>query len=246
MRTLIFSDVHGNLEALTAVLKFAKTHRIDRYVCLGDLVGYGASPNKTIEKIQGLKPLVAIRGNHDKAVVAGEAVDTFNPIAAAAIQWTRTRLHKKNLELLSRLPKGPATVDDEFEICHGAPFDEDYYIFGEFDADEAFDYLKTPLAFFGHTHFPVVYSKREGFVACQFLTGPINLVKLEKGVSYLINPGSVGQPRDRNPRAAFALYDREQRQIRFQRVGYDIPSAQKKILEAGLPSALAERLALGL
>lgn len=246
MRTLIFSDVHGNLEALNAVLKFAKSHHVDQYVFLGDLVGYGASPNETIEKVQALKPVTAIRGNHDKAVLANDSIETFNPIAAAAITWTRAHIHKKNLEFLGRLPKGPVPVDGEFEICHGSPFDEDYYIFGEFDADEAFDYLTHPVAFFGHTHIPVVYFKREGDVGCQYITGQINLVKIEKGVSYLINPGSVGQPRDRNPRAAFVLYDREQRQIRFQRVEYEIPEAQKKILEADLPSALAERLALGL
>ncbi|MCX6564966.1 MAG: metallophosphoesterase family protein [Candidatus Aminicenantes bacterium] len=246
MRALIFSDVHGNIEALNAVLKFAKRHRVDRYICLGDLVGYGASPNETIQKIQTLKPLTVIRGNHDKAVSGHDSIETFNPIAAAAIQWTKTRILKKNLEFLDHLPKGPLTVDDELEICHGAPFDEDYYIFGEFDAAEAFDYLPFPLAFFGHTHFPVIYSKRGDQVAGQFLSGPINLLKVEKGISYLINPGSVGQPRDRNPRAAFAIYDRELRQVRFHRVEYEIAEAQKKILQAELPSALAERLTLGL
>ena len=246
MRALIFSDVHGNLEALTAVLKFAKRHRVDQYVCLGDLVGYGASPNETIQKIQALKPLTVIRGNHDKAVVGQDSMETFNPIAAAAIQWTKSRILKKNLEFLARLPKGPLTIGDEIEICHGAPFDEDFYIFGEYDAIEAFEYLPFPLSFFGHTHFPVIYSKHGDQVAGRFLSGPVNLLKIEKGVSYLINPGSVGQPRDRNPRAAFAVYDRELRQVRFHRVEYEIAEAQKKILQAELPAALAERLTLGL
>jgi predicted phosphodiesterase len=246
MRTLIFSDVHGNLEALNALLKFAQKRRIDRYVCLGDLVGYGASPNETIQKIRTLKPLSLIRGNHDKAVSGRDSIETFNPIAAAAIHWTRDMILKKNLEFLAHLPQGPLTVDGEFAICHGSPFDEDYYIFGEFDAAEAFDYLEIPLAFFGHTHFPFVYTKRDGQVEGQFLEGSTNEIKLEKGLSYLINPGSVGQPRDRNSRAACAVYDRDLRQVKFFRLEYDIAEAQKKILRAELPSALAERLSLGI
>jgi predicted phosphodiesterase len=246
MRTLIFSDIHGNLEALNALLKFAQKRHIDRYVCLGDLVGYGASPNETIQKIRTLKPLSLIRGNHDKAVTNQDSIETFNPIAAAAIHWTQARILKKNLEFLAHLPEGPLTVDNEFTICHGAPFDEDYYIFGEFDAAEAFDYLEAPLGFFGHTHFPFIYTKREGQVEGQFLEGPINEIKLEKGVSYFINPGSVGQPRDRNPRAACAVYDRDLHSIRFHRIEYDIAEAQKKILRAELPAALAERLSLGI
>jgi len=246
MRALIFSDIHGNIEALNALLKFAQKRRIERYICLGDLVGYGASPNETIQKIRTLKPLSLIRGNHDKAVSGRDTIETFNPIAAAAIHWTRDQILKKNLDFLAHLPQGPQTVDNEFAICHGSPFDEDYYIFGEFDAVEAFDYLNVPLAFFGHTHFPFVYTKREGHVEEQFLEGSANEIKLEKGTSYLINPGSVGQPRDRNPLAACAIYDRELRQVKFYRLEYDIAEAQKKILKAKLPSALAERLSLGI
>jgi putative phosphoesterase len=246
MRYLIFSDIHGNLEALNALLKFAQKRKIDHFVFLGDLVGYGASPNETIQKVRNLRPLAIIRGNHDKAVSGFDSIETFNPIAAAAIHWTKKSILKKNNEFLGRIRKGPLVINNQFEICHGSPFDEDYYIFGEFDADEAFDYLKTALCFFGHTHFPFVYTKRDNVVEGTFLEGNSEEVKLEKGVTYLINPGSVGQPRDRNSRAAFAIYDSDQSLIKFFRLEYDIKEAQDKIIKENLPPALAERLSLGI
>jgi len=246
MRYLIFSDIHGNLEALNALLKFALKKRIDHYVCLGDLVGYGASPNECIQKVRALRPLSMIRGNHDKAVMGLDSIETFNPVAAAAIYWTKKKILKKNAEFLTHLDKGPHVVDEAFAICHGSPFDEDYYIFGEFDADEAFDYLKLPLCFFGHTHFPCVYTKRENAVEGMFLEGNANEVKLERGLPYLINPGSVGQPRDRNPRVAFAIYDSEAHVVKFHRIEYDIEDAKAKIIASSLPPALADRLSLGI
>ena len=246
MRYLIFTDIHGNLEAFNALLKFIQKRKIDHFVCLGDLVGYGASPNDTIQKVRSLRPLSIIRGNHDKAVSEFDSIETFNPIAAASIFWTKKKILRKNAEFLGHLKKGPQIVNDLFTICHGAPFDEDYYIFGEFDAAEAFDYLKLPLCFFGHTHFPFVYTRRDTTVEGTFLEGNSNEVKLEKGVTYLINPGSVGQPRDRNPRAAFAIYDSDLHVIKFFRLEYDIDDAQEKILKANLPPALAERLSLGI
>ena len=246
MRYLIFTDIHGNLEALLAMFKAIQKKRIDHYIFLGDLVGYGASPNEVIQKVAALKPLSIIRGNHDKAVSGLDSVQTFNPIAASAIFWTKRNITAKNLEFLTRLGQGPEVVDGTITICHGAPFDEDYYIFGEFDAAEAFQHLQTPVGFFGHTHFPFVYSCREGAVEVTFLEGQANEVRLEKDVRYLINPGSIGQPRDRNSRAAFAVYDSESRTVRFHRVEYNIEDAKRKIIGAGLPPALAERLSLGI
>jgi predicted phosphodiesterase len=246
MRYLIFTDIHGNFEAFQAVLKAIRKKRIDHYVFLGDLVGYGASPNEVIQRILALKPLSIIRGNHDKAVSGLDSVQTFNPIAASAIFWTKKMITRKNLDFLVRLKQSPEVIQDAITICHGAPFDEDYYIFGEFDAAEAFSYIQTPVCFFGHTHFPFVYSEKEGNVEGTFLEGDANEVRLEKGVRYLINPGSVGQPRDRNPRAAFAIYDSESRTIKFSRVEYDIEAAKQKIIDARLPPALAERLSLGI
>ena len=246
MRYLVFTDIHGNLEAFLAVLKFITKKRIDHYLFLGDLVGYGASPNEVVQKLAALKPLSLVRGNHDKAVCGLDSVQTFNPIAASAIYWTKSRVTKKNFDFLYRIKKGPDIVHDTITICHGAPFDEDYYIFGEFDAAEAFTYFQTPVCFFGHTHFPFVYTEKDQVVEGTFLEGRSNEVKLEKGVRYLINPGSIGQPRDRNPMAACAIYDSDARTVKFYRVEYDVAEAQRKILEQNLPSALAERLTLGI
>jgi predicted phosphodiesterase len=246
MRYLIFSDIHGNLEAFDVLLRFAAKRKIDHYVCLGDLVGYGASPNEIIRKVRALKPLSLIRGNHDKAVSGQDSIETFNPIAAAAIRWTQKTISKTHAEFLHKLPKGPQAVDGRFTICHGAPFDEDYYIFGDFDADEAFDYQPTALGFFGHTHFPFLYARKGEAVRGDYKDGRGGEFKLEKGVSYLINPGSVGQPRDRNPQSAFAVYDSDRQSVRFHRAAYDIAAAQKKIHQAELPPALAERLIVGI
>ncbi len=246
MRYLVFTDIHGNLEALLAVLKFVMKKRIDHYLFLGDLVGYGASPNEVVQKLAALKPMSLVRGNHDKAVCGLDSVQTFNPIAASAIYWTKSRITKKNFDYLYKIKKSPDVVHETITLCHGAPFDEDYYIFGEFDAAEAFSYFQTPVCFFGHTHFPFIYAEKDQIVEGTFLEGRSNEIKLEKGVRYLINPGSVGQPRDRNPMAAFAIYDADARTVKFYRVEYEIAEAQRKILEQNLPSALAERLTLGI
>ncbi|MDH7513341.1 MAG: metallophosphoesterase family protein [Clostridiales bacterium] len=246
MRYLIFADIHGNLEAFLAVLKFVQKKKVDHFIFLGDLVGYGASPNEIIQKIQNLKPITLVRGNHDKAVCGLDTIETFNPIAASAILWTKQRTLKKNLAYICRLKKGPFILHETITICHGAPFDEDYYIFGEFDAAEAFDHITTPVCFFGHTHFPFVYVEKENIVAGTFMEGEANEVKLEKDARYLINPGSVGQPRDRNPKAACAIYDSGTRIVKFYRLEYNIQEAQRKILAERLPAALAERLSLGI
>ncbi len=246
MRYLIFTDIHGNLEAFEALSKLIRRKKIDHYLYLGDLVGYGASPNETIDRIQKYQPLSIIRGNHDKAVCGHDTLENFNPVAAAAIGWCRRVIAKPNEHFLCRLPKGPTRVGENITICHGAPFDEDYYIFGEFDAAEAFACLETRLGFFGHTHFPFLYSLEDHTVRGSFIQGNFREVKLKKNVSYLINPGSVGQPRDRNPKAACAIYDSAAETIKFYRFTYDIDLAQRKILEKHLPPGLAERLALGI
>ncbi len=245
MRYLVLTDIHGNLEALNAVLKAVQRKKFDHVLFLGDLVGYGASPNEVMQKLLAFKPLSLVRGNHDKAVCGLDSVQTFNPIAASAITWTREHITKRNLEVLHALPKSPVAVDERVTICHGAPFDEDYYIFGEFDAEEAFDYFQTPVCFFGHTHFPFVYARKDEVDSLQVQPDSTE-VRLEKGVKYLVNPGSIGQPRDRDPRAAFAIYDSETRVVRFHRVKYDIEEAQRKIREQNLPATLADRLSLGI
>lgn len=246
MRYLIFADIHGNLEAFLSLLKFIRRRKIDHYLFLGDLVGYGASPNEIIQKIRSLKPLSMVRGNHDKAVSGLDSVQTFNPIAASAIQWTQKNILKRNLNFLFRLKQGPQIIHENITICHGSPFDEDYYIFGEFDASEAFLHINTHLCFFGHTHFPFVYQEKDGFVEGTFLAGNSNEVKIEEGIRYLINPGSIGQPRDRNPKSACAIYNSKTRKVNFYRFEYNIEQTQKKILQANLPPALAERLSMGI
>ncbi|MBN2246940.1 MAG: metallophosphoesterase family protein [Candidatus Aminicenantes bacterium] len=246
MRYLIFTDIHGNLEAFKKVLSFSKKKRIDHHLFLGDLVGYGASPNECIQKIQSLTNISTVRGNHDKAVCTEESIKAFNPIAAAAILWTQKNLRKKNLNFLCKIKKGPKIINNDITICHGTPFDEDAYIFGEFDAAEAFLHMRTQICFFGHTHFPYVYTEKNGLVQGQYITKNVKDLKIEPDTRYLINPGSVGQPRDRDNRAGFAVYDSDKNVIDFYRVNYNIENAQKKILSQNLPPALAERLTLGI
>lgn len=246
MKYFIFTDIHGNEEALDSVLRLASEQSIDHYLFLGDMVGYGASPNAIISRMKELKPITMIRGNHDKAVCQPELVESFNPIAATAIHWTRDQVSGNNLAFLTELARGPLTVGGDITVCHGAPFDEDFYIFGEFDAAEAFIHFQTSFCFFGHTHYPFIYSERDHLVEGIFVTGNTNEIQLEEGIRYLINPGSVGQPRDRNNRAACAVFDTEKRTIHFHRLEYDISAAQKKILDEALPPALADRLSLGI
>ncbi|MFW6124035.1 MAG: metallophosphoesterase family protein [Acidobacteriota bacterium] len=245
MRYLIFTDIHGNLEALNSVLEFAEKKNIDHYIFLGDLVGYGADPNEVINKIRSIQSISTIRGNHDKAVANIDSLEGFNSVAASAIVWTREKLRDRNMDFLCHLKKGPVHVHENITICHGAPFDEDYYIFGEMDAAEAFPYLKTPVNFFGHTHLPFVYSLENNLVKGTYMSEKINEVIIKKNIKYLINPGSVGQPRDRNNLAACALYDSDKNKVTFYRMKYDIKKAQEKIKRAGLPHSLADRLSLG-
>ena len=246
MRYFLFTDIHGNLEALLPVLEFAEKSNIDHYICLGDLVGYGASADEVIDKVLALERLSIIRGNHDKAVCSLDSVQTFNPIAAAAIHWKKKNITQNNMDYLTNLEQGPVIIHDDIMICHGAPFDEDHYIFGEFDAKEAYSHITTPLCFFGHTHFPFVYTEKDRLIDGAFIQGDSNEVKINEDTKYLINPGSVGQPRDRNNRAACAIYDSDSRTVKFFRFDYDIRGAQKKIKEASLPPALAERLRMGI
>jgi predicted phosphodiesterase len=245
MRYLILSDIHGNREALNAVLTRVRRKRWDRAVVLGDVVGYGANPNETIEAIRALRPVVAIRGNHDKVCSGIEDGEMFNRIALQAAMWTRSRLGPGNLRWLQSLPEGPVVVDGSFAIAHGTPIDEDAYIFGEIEALNVFRQTAFDLCFFGHSHFPVVFGLSPDAIQTVLTTGTTFRFRLEAGVRYLVNPGSIGQPRDGNPLASFAMFDSETRTVTVYRVPYAVERAQRKILEAGLPRPLADRLALG-
>lgn len=246
MRYLIFSDVHSNLEALTAVLEAIKNKRFDQYIFLGDIVGYGANPNEVIEEIKKISPLSIVRGNHDKAVAGLTNLDYFNPVAALAVMWTSKNITSKNLEFLKELNMGPLKVNEELTICHGSPWDEDYYMFNKFDALEAFSIFETKICFFGHTHFPAVHILENENVKTIYPSRYPFRIKIEDRFRYLINPGSIGQPRDGNPMASFIIYDSKKKSVTIQRVPYDISKAQSKILEAGLPQMLATRLSSGI
>jgi predicted phosphodiesterase len=245
MRYLILSDIHGNREALSAVLARVRRKRWDKAIFLGDLVGYGAHPNQTVEMVRALKPLVAIRGNHDKVCSGVEDGEMFNRVALQAAQWTRSRLTQSNLRWLYHLPEGPVIVDDTFAIAHGTPIDEDAYIFGEIEALNVFRQTTFSLCFFGHSHFPVVFGLSPEAIHTVLTTVPTFRFRLEPGMRYLVNPGSIGQPRDGCPLASFAIYDSDKNAVTISRVPYAVDRAQRRILDAGLPRPLADRLALG-
>ncbi len=246
MRYLILSDLHANWEALQAVLD-ATAGQHDRIICLGDLVGYGADPNAVTEWVRANVGVV-VRGNHDRACAGLEDLEWFNPVARAAAEWTRTRLTPENLAYVAALPKGPLAVD-RFQIMHGSLLDEDAYMITAPDAGEAFPYLESSIAFFGHTHVQGGFEWVRNRV--WVLGGPDPqaqkemLLDFDPDAAYLINPGSVGQPRDTDPRAAYVLYNPEDRFLTYHRVAYDIDAAQTKIRRAGLPDLLADRLGVG-
>ncbi len=245
MRYLVLSDIHANREALAAVISRVRRKRWDKAVVLGDVVGYGANPNQAIDAVRQLKPLVAIRGNHDKVCSGVESGEMFNRVALHAAMWTRQKLTASNLRWLKSLPEGPAVVDGTFAIAHGTPIDEDAYIFGEIEALNVFRQTTFPLCFFGHSHFPVIFGLSPDAIQTVLTAPPAFRFRLEPGVRYLVNPGSIGQPRDGNPLASFAIFDSETRTVTIYRVPYPIGRTQQRILDAGLPRPLADRLSVG-
>lgn len=250
MRILILSDIHANLEALEACVAAAPAH--NRVFNLGDIVGYGANPNEVTERSRELGT-VFVRGNHDKACAGVTSLDDFNPIAGLAVLWTRQQLKPENLAFLHDLPPGPVFPLDGMRCVHGSPRDEDEYVLMRRDAYSILGKAEAPVTFFGHTHvqggfwiddetnqegsLEPAYKSRDGY---QEFT-----VEFRDAAKYMINPGSVGQPRDGDPRSACAIYDTEKRAVTFCRVPYDITAAQEKIFAAGLPERLAIRLEEG-
>lgn len=245
MRYLVLSDIHANLEALETVLAHAALGGWDHLLVLGDLVGYGADPNLVVDRIRALSPMAVIRGNHDKAACGVDDAGAFNPAARQAALWTYNALTPENREYLRELPAGPLTVADEVEICHGAPFDEDAYIFDGPDAWRALESTRSRLCFFGHTHLAVVFLRSGQLFEAIVPEAPETVVQASNGRRLLVNPGSVGQPRDGDARAAYAVYDDAAGVVRMRRVEYPVERAQEKIVAAGLPRALANRLAVG-
>ena len=245
MRYLILSDIHANQEALLAVLEAAEG-RYDYLLCCGDLVGYGADPSAVIEWTRtNVKSVV--RGNHDKACAGLEDLEWFNPSARASAVWTQRVLADSEIEYLARLPKGPALLNG-CAIIHGSPVDEDEYLLQVHDVSAVVPYLERTVTFYGHTHVQGGFLIHRNGVR---LIPPVPLeetsmaVELDPDCYYLINPGSVGQPRDGDARAGFAVYYSDLNYVEYFRVAYDVKAAQDKIREAGLPKSLADRLAKG-
>jgi diadenosine tetraphosphatase ApaH/serine/threonine PP2A family protein phosphatase len=243
MKYLVVSDIHANLEALEATLAGAAPH--DAVLVLGDLVGYGADPNAVIDRIRQLGNTTIIRGNHDKVGAGVEDVEAFNHLAKQAIQWTASELTAANRTWLAALPAGPVNIDAVVQICHGSPFDEDVYIFDDLDARRALLVTERQLCLFGHTHVPAVYRFDQDLRPIGPPRGESFRLTLEPGVRFLVNCGAVGQPRDGDPRAAFGMLDTDLRALTVMRVPYDVGKAQAKIIAAGLPEVLAQRLAIG-
>ncbi len=246
MRFLILADIHGNSEALDAVLERARADGYDEVLVLGDLVGYGAGPNEVVETIRELTPTgKVIRGNHDKVVGDLEDGWNFNSVALAAAQWTRRNLTPENLDYVVSLRPGPVMTETGLVICHGSPRDEDEYLLSVEQATEVFRVHPHVLTFFGHTHIPSLFVDDGDKVSVAVVEGEHAAVPVERGMRYLVNPGSVGQPRDQDRRAAFVIYDGDRDEVHWRRVDYDLERAQKRIRDAGLPPILANRLAVG-
>ena len=246
MRYLVLSDIHANMEAFEAVLAAAQTLSYDRILVLGDLVGYGADPNAVVEKVRALRPHALIRGNHDKVGSGLESPEGFNAVARSAIRWTYDTLTAENRDWLAALPAGPVVVDDLIEICHGTPFDEDAYVFDDLDALRSLHAAERPVCLFGHTHVQVGYTLTGNLFTLATIDDARPLtIELPEDGRHLVNPGSVGQPRDGDPRAAYAIADTDRRDVVIYRTEYDIDRARARILDEGLPEILAQRLALG-
>jgi diadenosine tetraphosphatase ApaH/serine/threonine PP2A family protein phosphatase len=237
----IFGDIHGNLHALEAVLEAYQSESIDVYLCTGDLVGYGANPTECIATVKDLCQDV-VAGNHDFAVCEKLALDFFNSYAKSAVLWTREQLSEEDLEYLRHLAL-TAIVDEDTTVSHATIYDAHAfdYIQTQYDAHLSLQELSTTCGFVGHSHIPIAFYLRDGTVNWT-MEPELDLDGIEKA---LINVGSVGQPRDENPDAAYSIYDTETGTIRVKRVPYDIDGAIKAIDDAGLPRILGERLRLG-
>jgi diadenosine tetraphosphatase ApaH/serine/threonine PP2A family protein phosphatase len=249
MRALILSDIHANLEALNAVLAAAPAH--DAVWNLGDVVGYGANPNEVIDRVRA-QGNVFVRGNHDRACSGLSDLEDFNPIASRAARWTRATLSEEHTDWLRHMTAGPIMPDGPQVSCaHGSLLDEDEYVLTARDAWRPLHEATTRINFFGHTHLQGGFATNghEWFrLAPQYGTkneAEEFELELRQSGRYLINPGSVGQPRDGDWRAAFAIYDDAAMTINFCRVPYDLKQAQLRIVQAGLPDRLALRLREG-
>jgi predicted phosphodiesterase len=235
----ILGDIHANLEALNAVLEDAKSNGVDTYVCVGDIVGYNANPAECLDKIREVCVAV-VRGNHDHYVAYDECLEDFHPLAANVIDWTRRQLSREQIQYLRNLRL--SRMVDGFTIVHSTlDMPEKWgYVIDSLDADANFNYQTSSVCFHGHTHVPVVFERQGRVVRSSFTTFRTTL-----GRKCFVNTGSVGQPRDGDPRASYVIYEPAARRIDLRRVVYDFQATQRKIIEAGLPERLARRLETG-
>lgn len=243
MKYAIISDVHSNLEAFQTVIDEVKKEKVDKYLFVGDIVGYAANPCECIAELKKLE-CVAVAGNHDWGAVELSSIENFNSYAKEAIEWTMNQLSEKDKKFLKKLPL-VKTIDD-ITLVHSTLLNPEKweYIRSTFQAHKSIDIQETSLLFAGHSHVPIT------FLEPSQIKGPIRFAKEEKiqiqdGYKYFINVGSVGQPRDGNPNACYGIYDKKNQTVEIKRIEYDVKKAQEKILEAGLPPRLAERLESG-
>ena len=244
MRYAVLSDIHSNLEALTAVLEHLASERIDTYLCLGDVVGYGAEPSACLNRLEACQTVV-VAGNHDLACVGRLTLEWFNELAREAILWTRDQLSFAELDALRRWPL--TTVEEPFTLVHASLRHPERfeYLVDAAQAVETMQACRTLVCLFGHTHLPTLFFQAGRTIICSQIWAPLKTHLSLASERYLINPGSVGQPRDRDPRAACAIFDSGDDSIEFLRVAYDIAAAQQKIRHAGLPDGLWRRLERG-
>lgn len=239
MKYAIIADIHGNLDAFQVVLEDIRAQNATNIVCLGDVVGYNAQPKECLDIIRQMN-IPCVKGNHDEYCSSEDHLEGFNPHAAEAVHWTRNQLSAEDKHWLRELKYTRMAAN--FTMVHAtldAP-DRWGYVFDKLAAAASFPYQNTQMCFFGHTHVPVAFM-RDTVVR----GGTYSKFKVDPAKKYFINVGAVGQPRDNNPKAAYVLYDMDAHTIELRRLEYDIAAAQKKILAAGLPERLAERLAYG-
>jgi len=241
MRYGIFGDIHSNLEAFDRIIAEYKKEHIDKYICVGDIVGYGASPHECLRRFMDLNA-ISVCGNHDWASIGLFPVEYFNNIAKEAVEWTQEILNKEErgfLKSLKLIIKGQGFVVAHGSLCRPELFD---YISDIKSAVKSFQIMEEDICFIGHSHIPAVFFMHEGKVK----RATEDSIKVEPGLKYIINVGSVGQPRDGNPQAGFCIYDSNKKTVEIKRVDYDIEVAKNKILKAGLPEKLGYRLLTGL
>lgn len=243
MIILVISDIHANLVALEAVL--ADAGQVDEVWSVGDIVGYGPKPRECLDRVRSLHPAVSVVGNHDHAAIGRIPLADFNPVARAASQWTATQLDLEHVQYLENLPLKQSSGD--VTIVHGSPrFPIWEYVYNARIAAKNFSSFDTKLCFLGHTHVPLEITENEALGDREARHPSASTALTFDATRYIINPGSVGQPRDGDPRAAYAMYEPSASRITFRRVSYDVAATQVQMREVGLPDALVRRLARGM